>query len=140
MTWFSTNAFRFALPGDAWLEQTIHMFRPKNDPRSAFAISRSEPAPDGDDSIERALKMLPKGPYDERTILRRELREVGAVDAEDVSLFARSGASGEYYRILCLPYYGRLLSFQWAGPIAARDEVDARVERALDTLRFRGPW
>jgi hypothetical protein len=141
MSRFATNAFSFELPDDGWVEKTLHMFRPPDDPQSAFAISRTTPVVGGKNSILDVIEALPKGgPYDEREVLRSERRGLGAVDIEDVSVLARRGTMGEYYRIVSIPYYGKELNLQWAGPIAQRDTVDARAERALQTLRFRQPW
>lgn len=135
MSAFSTNAFRFSLPGDSWVERTIHLFRRKDDPQSAFAISR-RPAQPSDLSVEELVKALPDGPYDEKEVVRSDERYFGAVAAQDVSVVARNGTRGEYYRMVVIPHHGSELSFQWAGPIAARDDVDARVERTLHSLRF----
>lgn len=138
MTWFSTNRFRFELPGDAWRERTIHIFHPPGDPKTGFAITRLTPEKGADNSIEASLAALPKKVHDERTILRKERRYFGAVDVEDVSFYARRGPDAAYYRIVCIPYYGEELSFQWMGPMATREQVDARAEQTLDTLKFWG--
>jgi len=137
VSWFSTAAFHFELPGDRWEEQTLHLFRPPADARSAFAISRNRVKGDSPSDIESALRALPTGRYDERSILRSERRQVGPLEAQDVSAFARSGSEGEYYRVVNVAYYELELSFQWAGPMETREEVDARVERTLESLKFR---
>ncbi|NUP12614.1 MAG: DcrB-related protein [Polyangiaceae bacterium] len=135
MSSFSTNAFRFTLPGDEWAERTIHLFRRKNDPDSAFVISRS-PARAEDMSIEQLVMSVPAPADTEKQILRSEVRYFGSADAEDVSILARQGTKALYHRIVCVPYYGQVLSFQWSGPFPARADIDARVERTLHSLRF----
>lgn len=138
MTWFSTDAFRFELPEDGWIEQTVHVFHPPNDPKTGFVITRVPSEPDGA-GVERSLQALPEWLYDEREVLRSERRYFGTAEAEDVSFLARKGMDGSYFRVVAVPYYGRELSFQWMGPIADREQVDARVERALAKLRFWSP-
>jgi hypothetical protein len=105
MSWFSTASFHFELPGDEWEERTVHVFRPTDDERSVFMIGRAKRPPSGALDVAEVLASLPKGPYDERKIIGRESREVGPLRAEDVSLFARAGADGEYYRFVSVAYY-----------------------------------
>ncbi len=137
MSWFTTSAFHFQLPGDRWEERTMHVFRPLDDQRSILMVGRAKVPPEGKPDIEDLLKSLPEGPYDERTILRRDRCQVGPLQGEDVSILARSGATGDYYRFISVDYYELELTFQFAGPMAAREEVDSRVETTLQTLWFR---
>jgi hypothetical protein len=136
VTWFSTNDFLFDLPGDGWVEETIHVFYAKEDDRTGFVITRVSPVKGADNSLEASIAALPKGLYDEKEIVRSEYRDFGAVDGQDVSFFARRGMDGSYFRIVSVPYYGRELSFQWMGPAGTREQVDERAERTLESLRF----
>lgn len=136
MSWFSTNLFHFHLPGDTWKEATMHLFRPRGDKRSAFAISRREVDEKIGIDVEKLLETVALGPYEEREILHSERGDLGNFDAHDVALVARVKGSGEYYRIISVNYRGRNVSLQWAGPMAAREEVDARVKRTLANFRF----
>ena len=135
MNTFSTNAFRFTLPGDGWMEKTAHFFRRKNDPTSQFAISRVTKEPD-DMPLESLVELIPEPVDGEKEVLRSELRDFGAADAEDVSVRTRFGTTAIYHHIVSIPYYQLSLSFQWTGPFAQRDAVDASVERTLSSLRF----
>jgi hypothetical protein len=137
MTWFATSAFSFELPGDAWEERTLNMFRPENDERTMFLVGRSKVPEGGPVSVEDILKAMPMGPYDVREVVRHEWRQIGPLDAEDVSVFARQGATGEYYRFVTVNYYDLELTFQFAGPVADREDVDRRAERTLESVRFR---
>jgi len=137
MSWFSTSAFRFELPGDVWEERTMHLFRPPNDTRSVFMVGRAKPPPGKRPTTEELIASLPKGPYDERTIIRQEWCQVGPLEGEDVSVAARGGVMGDYYRFVSVAYYELELTFQFAGPMSARDEVDARVEATIRSVRFR---
>lgn len=137
MSSFWTASFHFELPGDRWEERTVQVFRPTDDDRSVFMIGRAKLPPGGKPDVEEVLTSLPEGPYDERKILRHETRQVGPLEAEDVALFARAGATGEYYRFVSVAYYDLEVTFQFAGPMAAREQVDARVETTLESIRFR---
>lgn len=137
MSWFTTSAFHFELPGERWEERTMHVFRPPDDSRSIFMIGRAKVPPDGKPTVEDLLASLPEGPYDERTIIRKERCQVGPLEGEDVSILARSGATGDYYRFVGVEYYDLELTFQFAGPMAKREEVDARVEATLQSVWFR---
>lgn len=137
MSWFSTQSFHFELPGDSWEERTVQVFRPTDDERSAFMLGRAKLPPGGKPEFEDVLASLPEGPYDERKILRHERCQVGPLEGEDVSLFARAGATGEYYRFVSVAYYDLEVTFQFAGPMAAREQVDARVEKTLESVSFR---
>jgi len=136
MTWFSTNEFLFELPGDGWVEETIHVFYAKEDDRTGFVITRVSPVKGGDNSLEASIAALPKGLYDEKEIVRSEYRYFGAVDGQDVSFFARKGMDGSYFRIVSVPCHGRELSLQWMGPAGTREQVDERAERTLESLKF----
>jgi hypothetical protein len=137
MSWFSTSAFSFELPGDRWEERTVNLFRPRHDDRSVFMLGRAKIPEGGPVPFEELLDSLPMGPYDERKIVRHEPCRVGMLEGEDVSLFARTGASGEYYRFVSVPYYDLEVTFQFAGPIADRQKVDENADRTLDSVRFR---
>lgn len=137
MSWFATSAFSFELPGDAWEERTLNMFRPENDDKTAFLVGRAKVPEGGPVSVEDILKDLPLGPYDEREVIRHEWRQVGPLDAEDVSVIARTGADGEYYRFVTVNYYDLEVTFQFAGRAAEQAEVDARAEKTLESVRFR---
>lgn len=132
---FSTNEFWFELPGEGWVERTIHLFRPSKDSTTAFAISRRPIQPD-DETMEQIVRSVPHPPDTEKEILKNEHRYFGDASGEDISVLARVGTVGLYHRIVCIPYQGRSLSFQWSGPLAQRDEIDARAERTLKNLRF----
>lgn len=137
MSWFSTSAFHFELPGDAWEERTVNMFRPPNDDHSVFLVARSKVPEGGAVSVEEVLKSLPMGDHDVREVIRQEWRQVGPLDAEDASVFARTGAEGEYYRFVSVAYYDLEVTFQFAGPMAEREKVDVRAEKTLESVRFR---
>lgn len=137
MSWFTTSAFHFQLPGDAWEERTTHVFRHPSDTRSIVMVGRAKVPPEGKPSVEELVASLPQGPYDERTILSKEPCQVGPLEGEDVCMLARSGATGDYYRFVSVDYYDLEVTFQFAGPMSAREEVDARVESTLQTVAFR---
>lgn len=137
MSWFSTANFHFELPGDQWEERTLQIFRPTDDDRSVFIVGRSKLPPEGRPEVEALLASLPEGPYDERKIIRHERCQVGPLEGEDVSVLARAGAVGDYYRFVSVAYYDLELTFQFAGPMAAREQVDARVEATLQSVWFR---
>lgn len=134
MTWFSTKAFQFDLPGDGWDELTIQSFHSQEDEHAAFAISRQKASEDVD--LVESVKNTP-APYLEREIVRHEPRQVGALDAEDLAVIGRASTHADYHRMVVVRYYDLALSFQWSGAAANRDAVDARVEQALETVRFR---
>jgi hypothetical protein len=137
MSWFSTSAFDFELPGEAWEERTVHVFRVPGDARSAFMIGRAKIPPTGRVSLEEILPTLPMGAHDERKILRHETRDVGPLDGDDVSFYARSGTEGQYYRFVSVAYYDLELTFQFTGPMDAREDIDARADETLDSVQFR---
>lgn len=136
MSAFSTNDFQFELPGEGWVERTVHVFYAAGDQQTGFVITRLDPSKEEDNSIEASIAALPKGLYDEREVLRSEARSFGRIETQDVSFLARRGAEAKYFRVVSVPYYDRELSFQWVGPFTARDEVDARAEKTLESLRF----
>jgi hypothetical protein len=134
VSWFSTKAFHFELPGESWEEMTTHVFQPQAQDRTTFAINRQKGSADLD--LAATMRETPS-PYLEREIVRSEHRHVGSLDAQDVSVIGRSRESADYHRVVLVSYYDVALSFQWAGPASARDAIDATVERSLETLRFR---
>jgi len=137
VTLFSTNKFQFDLPGDGWVEQTIHIFHAPDDQKTGFVITRFVPEGPGEDrSIEASFAAIPAGLWDDREIVRTGRRSFGTVDCEDVSFVTRIGAEARYFRVVTLPHYGRELSFQWVGHAAAREQIDRRVEHTLDSIRF----
>lgn len=137
MSWFSTSRFRFELPGDVWEERTLHVFRPPDDTRSVFMVGRAKPPPGKRPTVEELMAAMPEGPYDERQVVRREWRQVGPLEGEDVTIAARGGAAADYYRFISVDYYELELTFQFAGPISERDRVDARAEATLQSVAFR---
>ena len=136
MSWFSTKAFSFELPG-AWQEHTIQLHRPADDTETAFAIARNPREGKQEVDLDLVVSNLPKGSNLEREILHNERVAVGPFDGQDMSLITRTPASAEYYRIVCVSYFDLELSFQWAGPAARRAEVDARADQLLQTVKFR---
>lgn len=137
MSRFTTQEFHFQLPGDQWEERTVHVFHPRNDNQTVFMIGRAKIPDEGPIPLEEVLLELPLlGRYDERKILRKEPCSVGPLHGEDVSMLARTGASGEYYRFVCLTYYDSEVTFQFAGPVAARESIDERAEKTLSSVRF----
>jgi hypothetical protein len=137
MSWFSTSKFHFELPGNRWEERTLQIFRPMDDDRSVFIVGRAKLPSEGRPDVESLLASLPEGPYDERKIIRHERCQVGPLEGEDVSVFARAGAAGDYYRFVSVPYYDLELTFQFAGPMSDRAQVDARVDATLSSVWFR---
>lgn len=134
MSWFSTKAFHFELPGDTWEEATTQIYQPKGQDKVAFAINRQKATAELD--LVATIQEIPTS-YLEREIVRSEQRHLGALDAHDVSVIGRSMDGADYHRMVFVHYYDLALSFQWAGPASSRDAIDARVERSLETLRFR---
>jgi len=137
MSWFSTAFFHFELPGEAWEEQTLNIFRPTDDERSYLMVGRAKIPETGPIPVAKLIEDLPMGEYDERKIIRHEWRQVGPLEGEDVGLFARSGTTGEYYRFVSVPYYDLEVTFQFVGPMAQRGHVDRRAESTLQSVRFR---
>ncbi len=135
MSWFSTKAFHFELPGDAWEEATTQVHTPPGDDRTTFALSRQRATPELD--LEATVRDMTGGHYLEREVVRSERIHVGPLDAQDVGVVARSHDSADYHRMVAVEYYDLALNFQWVGPASARAETDARAERALEALRFR---
>ena len=135
MTWFSTKAFEFTLPGDGWTEETTQFHRPKGDDRTAFAISRQKATPDLD--LETTVREMKGGLYKEREIVRSEGVRVGPLDAHDVGVIARNYEHADYHRNVAVLYFDLALNFQWVGPAASREEIDVRADRTLATLKFR---
>ncbi len=137
MSWFCTSAFHFQLPGDAWEERTTHVLRHPSDKRTILMVGRAKVPPEGKPPVEELLASLPKGPYDERKILEKTPCQVGPLEGEDVSVLALSGATGDYYRFVSVDYYDLEVTFQFAGPMSRREEVDARVATTLASVVFR---
>ncbi len=135
MSWFSTKAFSFDLPGEDWSEQTTQFFTPKDDDTAAFAISRQKNDPELD--MEATVRDMKGGYYLEREIVRSEQIQVGPLDARDYGFIARNLKGADYLRNVLVTYYDLLLNFQWVGPARLRKEIDARAERSLAALRFR---
>ncbi|NUO54742.1 MAG: hypothetical protein HOV80_38365 [Polyangiaceae bacterium] len=135
MSWFSTKGFSFSLPGEEWTEATTQFFTPKGDDTAAFAISRQENDPELD--MEATVRDMKGGYYLEREIVRSERIQVGPLEAKDYGFIARNLKGADYLRNVLVTYYDLLLNFQWVGPAQARKEIDARADRALETLRFR---
>lgn len=136
MSWFSTKAFSFELPGE-WQERTIQLHRPADDAETAFALARNPREDKQEIDLDMVVSSLPKGSNVEREVLHNDRVEVGPLDGQDMGFITRTRASAEYYRIVCVSYFDLELSFQWAGPAARRAEVDARAEHLLQTVKFR---
>lgn len=137
MSWFCTSAFHFELPGEEWEERTLNLYRPGKDPNTVFMVGRAKIPEGGIPPADEVLASLPMGPYDDREIVKQEIRRVGPLDAEDMTVTARAGTSSFYYRFVSVPYYDLEVTFQFAGPITDRAQIDARAEEALQSVRFR---
>ncbi len=137
MSWFCTSAFHFELPGDDWEERTLNFYRPNDDAQSVFIVGRAKIPEGGAPPATEVLASIPLGEFEEREILSHQARSVGPLDGEDLAVFARAGTTGQYYRFVSVPYYDLEVTFQFSGPMAARDAVDARVEATLESVRFR---
>lgn len=137
MTWFSTKAFDFTLPGEGWSEETTQFHRPKDDTRTAFAISRQKATPELD--LEATVKEMKGGLYKEREVVHSLDVRVGPLDAHDIGVIARNYEQADYHRNVAVIYFDLALNFQWVGPAASREAIDARADRTLATLKFRKP-
>ncbi len=135
MSWFCTKAFSFELPG-TWEERTVQIHQ-RPDEKAALMITRNPRDPEVPMNVETAIAGLPSAPGVEREVLRSEWLDSGDFQAHDVSVMSRNRKEAEYHRIVCVAYYDLELSFQFAGTAGARAEVDARVDHALSTVRFR---
>lgn len=137
MSWFSTSAFQFELPGDGWDERTQQRHAAPDRPRHRFAVSRA-PKNEGETiDVEAAVRAFPELPNTEREILRKAPVTVGLCAGEDLSFVQRSLLGAEYIRIVVVEYYDRILAFHWMGPASDRDEIDERAERGLESILFR---
>jgi hypothetical protein len=136
MSWFATKAFEFQLAGDDWVDQTVNHYEPKGDgPHNLLAITRQKYAPEQD--LEATFREMEGGDYQEREIVRSELTHVGPLSAQDVSVIARNVNGADYHRVVSIHYFDTTLNFQWMGPAVGREIVDQRVERTLETIKFR---
>lgn len=138
MSSFSTSLFHFELPGETWREETMNVYRPDEDERTAFIVARM-PADqeDGRIDVNAVLGSVPMREHEEREIIHDEPGDLGPYDAQDVAMIARSGGIGVYLRFIRVDLKTHNLMFQWAGPVAEREVVEDRVNRTLATLRFR---
>lgn len=136
MSWFSTSHFHFELPGETWREETMNVYRPDADERTAFIIARMPADEEGVD-VKRVVDAVELRDHEEREILHDEPGDLGPYDAQDVAMIARSGGIGVYLRFIRVDLKTHNLMLQWAGPVADREAVEDRVQRTLATLRFR---
>lgn len=136
MSWFSTSEFHFELPGETWREETLNVYRPVDDVRTAFLIARIPATADGVD-VNDVVGLVPLRDHEEREIIHDEPGDLGPYDAQDIAMVARSGGIGVYLRFIRVDLKTHNLMFQWAGPVAEREAVEDRVQRTLATLRFR---
>lgn len=136
MTWFCTKAFDFQLAGEGWVDQTVNIYdQPGDGPLNRLAITRQPYAPEQD--LEATFREMKGGDYQEREVLRSETIHVGPLDAQDVSVVAQNVNGANYHRMVSIHHFETTLNFQWVGPAVGRDLVDARVERTLETIKFR---
>lgn len=136
MRQFSTDDFRFDLPGQGWREETLQHFSPEGDDESAFMIARRERAPDAAEALTRTFAAFPKSAKLEVELVRSEEIQVGPLAGTDIGIIARTTKGADYMRVVIVPYYDLDLYLNWGGPAAQRAAIDGRAARALETVRF----
>ena len=134
MSYFTTKAFSFSLPGP-WEEKTVNVHQ-RPDEKASLVLTRSQREADGRVDLIGAIDGLPSSPQVERELLHDRRVQIGPLSGQDIGVINRTRAMAEYHRIVCLAWYDVDLSFQWGGAASAQNEVDARADHALSTLRF----
>ncbi|HTJ84825.1 MAG TPA: hypothetical protein VL400_24065 [Polyangiaceae bacterium] len=137
MTRFGTDVFRFDLPGDTWVEQTVQVYTPPEDQSTAFMLARDERTDDPGADLETAIRIFPNSRLGEVELVQSKRSDVGPLDAKDTSFIIRSRLSADYMRVVSVGYYELELRFCWAGPASARESIDARAEHTMKSARFR---
>jgi hypothetical protein len=139
MTRFSTDEFRFDLPGD-WMEGTTQVYLPEGvEPTGStagFAIGRSPRTEEPGQALDNVLRTLPKSPDIEVELLRSSPGKLGVLDAWDLGFVTRTRLSADYMRLVIVGYYDTELHFCWSGRAAEREAIDARADGTLGSVRF----